>query len=72
MGRRLKIGGDVFRVKRQIPLQEAIVVNTGDGEEKLLLKPDWTAAEILKAEKAPKKSDQKSAVETTEKPGKKG
>lgn len=72
VGRRLKIGDDVFRVKRQIPLQEAIVVNTGDGEEKLLLKPDWTAAEILKAEKAPKKSDQKSAVETAEKPGKKG
>ncbi len=56
VGRRLKIEGEIFRVKRQIPLQQAIVVSGSDGEEKLLLEPDWTAAEILKAEKAPKKS----------------
>ncbi len=72
VGRRLKIDDDIFRVKRQIPLQEAIVVSTGDGEEKLLLKPDWSAAEILKAEKAPRKSEQKGTGETAEKPGKKG
>ncbi|RZW19309.1 MAG: hypothetical protein EX260_07795, partial [Desulfobulbaceae bacterium] len=72
VGRRLKIGDDIFRVKRQIPLQEAIVVNTGEGEEKLLLKPDWMTAEILRAEKAPRKSDPKGDVETAEKPGKKG
>jgi hypothetical protein len=72
VGRRLKIGDDIFRVKRQIPLQEAFVVIWCDGEEKLLLKPDWTAAEILIAEKAPRKSDQKGDVGTAEKPGKKG
>jgi cell fate regulator YaaT (PSP1 superfamily) len=72
VGRRLKIGDDIFRVKRQIPLQEAIVVNTGEGEEKLLLKPDWTAAEILKAEKAARKSDQKGGVEPADNAGKKG
>jgi cell fate regulator YaaT (PSP1 superfamily) len=72
VGRRLKIGDDIFRVKRQIPLQEAIVVTTGDGEEQLLLKPDWAAAEVLKAEKSARKGDQKGGVDPAEKRGKKG
>ncbi len=72
VGRRLKIGEEIVRVKRQIPLQEAVVVSTGEGEEKLLLKPQWLAAEVLKAEKPPRKSDQKGSEETIEKPGKKG
>ena len=72
VGRRLKIGEDVVRVKRQIPLQEAVVVNTGEGEERLLLKPEWMTAEILKAEKPPRKSDQKGSDDASEKPGKKG
>ncbi len=71
VGRRLKIEGEIFRVKRQIPLQLAVLVSGSDGEEKLLLEPDWTAAEILKAEKAPKKSDNKDAGKSSDKPGKK-
>jgi len=71
VGRRLKIEGEIFRVKRQIPLQQAIVVSGSDGEEKLLVEPDWTAAEILKAEKAPRKSDKKGAGESSDKPEKK-
>ncbi len=67
VGRRLKIDEEIYRVKRQIPLQEAIVVTGGDGEEKLLLKPEWSAAEILKAEKGQRKSDRKTADETAPK-----
>ena len=72
VGRRLKIEGEIFRVKRQIPLQQAIVVSSGDGEEKLLLKKQWTEAEILKAEKPPQKSDKKGPGKAADKPGKKG
>jgi cell fate regulator YaaT (PSP1 superfamily) len=71
VGRRLKIEGEIFRVKRQVPLQQAIVVSGSDGEERLLVEPDWTAAEILKAEKAPRKSDKKGAGESSDKPEKK-
>ncbi|MGI9536681.1 MAG: PSP1 domain-containing protein [Desulfocapsaceae bacterium] len=71
VGRRLKIEGEIFRVKRQIPLQQAIVVSGSDGEEKLLLEHDWTAAEILKAEKAPRKNDKKGAGSSADKPEKK-
>lgn len=68
VGRRLKIGDDVFRVKRQIPLQQAIVVADGDGEEKLLSKQEWSAAEIVKGEKGPRRGDRKETEEAAEKP----
>ena len=71
VGRRLKLEEGIFRVKRQIPLQQAIVVSGSDGEEKLLLEPEWTGAEVLKAEKAPRKSDKKGAGQTADKPAKK-
>ncbi len=68
VGRRLKIGDDVFRVKRQIPLQQALVVADGDGEEKVLLKQEWSTAEIVKGEKGPRRGDRKETEEAAEKP----
>lgn len=66
VGRRLRIDEAVYRVKRQIPLQQAIVVIDGDGEEKLLLQPQWSAAEILKSDKGQKKSDRKTEGQAAE------
>lgn len=57
VGRRLKIGAEQFRVKRQIPLQQALVVTTGAGDEKVLSRAEWSAAEIVKADRVPRKSE---------------
>ncbi len=66
VGRRLRIEGTVYRVKRQIPLQQAVIVTDGDGEEKVLLQPQWSVAEILKSDRGQKKSDRKSDGESGE------
>jgi cell fate regulator YaaT (PSP1 superfamily) len=63
VGRRLRVDDEVYRVKRQIPLQQAIVAIDGSGEEKLLLKPSWSAAEMLKSDKPQK--PQKKGDKTT-------
>ena len=68
VGRRLKTDEGIFRVKRQIPLQQAIVVSGSDGEEKLLLKDQWAAAETLKVEKGQRKSDKKTTGEADKTP----
>lgn len=68
VGRRLKTDEGIFRVKRQIPLQQAIVVSGSDGEEKLLLKDQWAAAETLKTEKGQRKSDKKTTGEAGKTP----
>lgn len=61
VGRRLKIDGQVYRVKRQIPLQQAIVADSGDGEDRVLGEKEWSNAEILKSEKGGRRHDKKSA-----------
>jgi cell fate regulator YaaT (PSP1 superfamily) len=63
VGRRLKIGAEQFRVKRQIPLQQAVVVTTGAGEEKVLSRAEWSAAEIVKADRAPRKVEKQGSGE---------
>jgi len=69
VGRRLRLEDEVYRVKRQIPLQQALVVTDGSGDEKLLLEPQWSSAEILKSDKQPKpqkKGSKKTAGEEPE------
>ena len=67
IGRKIKLQNQIFRVKRQNPLQQSILVGTGEGEEKLLGKAEWSEAEQLKAEKNPKKGSRKisAASEST-------
>jgi cell fate regulator YaaT (PSP1 superfamily) len=67
VGRRLKIGADQFRVKRQVPLQQAVVVTNGAGEEKVLSRAEWSAAEIVKADRAPRKSEKQGSGEKSSK-----
>ena len=59
-GKRIRIGNDDFLVKRQIPLQEAIVAENNAGDEIVLGKNDWKAFQPLKKEGTEKKREKKS------------
>lgn len=65
VGRRLKIEDKVYRVKRQIPLQQKIVADSGDGEDRMLDKKEWSNAEILKSEKGGRRHEKKTAESGT-------
>jgi cell fate regulator YaaT (PSP1 superfamily) len=47
-GKRITIGNERFLVKRQIPLQEAVVVETSAGEERILSKQQWQSFQPVK------------------------
>lgn len=54
-GRKIKIGGKVYKVRRQNPLQQSILVQTDKGEEKLLQNSEWQAYEPIRVDKGSKK-----------------
>lgn len=54
-GKRIKIEGKVFKVRRQNPLQQSIVVQTESGDEKVLQAAEWQNCETIRVDKGPKK-----------------
>ena len=58
-GRKIVIDNQEFKVKRQIPLQRAIVVANRDGDEKTLMPEEWESAEQLRKEH-PQRREQKN------------
>ncbi len=60
VGRKIRIGNEIYRVKRQNPLQQTLVVGTSDGEEKLVAKTEWSTGEVLQVEKTMKKNGRKT------------
>ncbi len=58
-GRKIVIDNQEFKVKRQIPLQRAIVVASRDGDEKTLMPDEWEGAEQLRKEH-PQRREQKN------------
>ena len=54
-GKRIKIGEEVFLVKRQNPLQQTIQVSDSQGETHLLTKEQWQNCEPVKVEESGKK-----------------
>lgn len=54
-GRRIKVGGKVFKVKRQNPLQRSIVAVNDQGEEKVLQHDEWRDYEVIRVDKGLKK-----------------
>lgn len=60
VGRKLKVGDEIVRVKRQNPLQESILVSSGDGDERLLQKSEWSTAEQLRGDKGQRKEKKKT------------
>ncbi len=55
VGSRVRIGGVEYKVRRQNPLQETLLVLSSGGEEKLLQKDEWRSLEVLKGKKTGKK-----------------
>lgn len=54
-GRKFKLGEEIYKVKRQIPLQQSIVVQSAGGEEKVLSAAEWQAGEVLRPDNKSKK-----------------
>ncbi len=54
-GVRILLDGEEYRVKRQNPLQNQILVGNKSGEEKILDIEVWKSCEIIPTEKKPKK-----------------
>jgi cell fate regulator YaaT (PSP1 superfamily) len=72
VGRKIRVQNEIYRVKRQIPLQQAIVVGTNESEEKVLRKKEWETGEIVHGDKQSRKGDRRSGPERnrSRKPGK--
>jgi len=58
-GKRIKVDGAQYLVKRQMPLQEAIVAENSDGEDIILTKEQWHQAQPLKKENPEEKEKRK-------------
>jgi cell fate regulator YaaT (PSP1 superfamily) len=56
-GKRIKINGDQYLVKRQMPLQDAIVAENSAGEDVVLKKEQWESSQLVKKESPEKKKD---------------
>lgn len=54
-GKRIRIGGQIFKVRRQNPLQQSILVQTESGDEKVLQAAEWQNYEIIRVDKGSKK-----------------
>ncbi len=54
-GRRIKVGGKTYKVRRQNPLQQSILVQTEKGEEATLESSEWQDYEVIRVDKVVKK-----------------
>ncbi len=54
-GRRIKIDGQAYKVRRQNPLKQSIVVQNDKGEEKLMPMEEWQGYELIRVDKGLKK-----------------
>lgn len=54
-GRRIRIDDQQYKVKRQNPLQQTILVLNSHGEEQLLQEHEWQNYETIRVDKGPKK-----------------
>ncbi len=54
-GKRIRIDGRTYKVRRQNPLQQSILVQTDSGDETVLQAAEWQNYEIIRVDKGPKK-----------------
>lgn len=54
-GRRIRVDGQVYKVRRQNPLQQSIITQNDKGEEKLMQMEEWKGYELIRVDKGPKK-----------------
>jgi cell fate regulator YaaT (PSP1 superfamily) len=58
-GKRIKVDGEQYLVKRQMPLQEIIVAENSAGEDVMLKKEQWESSQQLIKESPEKKKEKK-------------
>jgi cell fate regulator YaaT (PSP1 superfamily) len=58
-GKRIKVDGEQYLVKRQVPLQDAIVAENSVGEDVLLKKEQWRSFQTMVKDNPEKKRDKK-------------
>lgn len=61
-GKRIKVDGEQYLVKRQMPLQDTIVAENSAGEDVMLKKEQWTTSQPLKKESSEKKREKKKGM----------
>ena len=54
-GKRIKVGGDQYLVKRQIPLRDAVVAENSSGEDVILSQEQWRLSQPLKKDNGEEK-----------------
>jgi len=59
-GRKIKVAGKIYKVKRQNPLQQTLVVINDQGEEKLMSPAEWGDCEVIRVDKGLKKEKKDS------------
>ena len=59
IGKRIELDGELYLVKRQIPLQGAIVAENSAGEDVMLKKEQWKSFQPFKKENPEKKREKK-------------
>ena len=60
-GKRIKIGGDVFLVRRQIVLKNSIVAENSSGEDVILSADQWQSFQPVKRQASEKKKENNSS-----------
>ena len=58
-GKRIKVDGEQYLVKRQMPLQETVVAENSAGEDVMLKKEQWKSAQPIKKDNPEKKEKRK-------------
>ncbi len=58
-GKRIKVDGEMYLVKRQMPLQDIIVAENSAGEDVMLKKEQWEESQPLVKENSEKKKERK-------------
>ncbi|MGB3209839.1 MAG: regulatory iron-sulfur-containing complex subunit RicT [Desulforhopalus sp.] len=58
-GKRIKVDGEQYLVKRQMPLQDAVVAENSAGEDIMLKKEQWRSSQPVKRENSEHKRDKK-------------
>jgi cell fate regulator YaaT (PSP1 superfamily) len=58
-GKRIKVDGELYLVKRQMPLQDTVVAENSAGEDVMLKKEQWKSAQPVKKDNPEKKREKK-------------
>lgn len=62
-GKRIKIDGEIYLVRRQIILKNALLAENSSGEEVTLLEEQWRSFQPVKRQSTEKKKERKSSGE---------